>query len=142
MRQLFLNRIIRVVLFCFPLMLAIAGCESGTGFRTEKKIREQIKGTWQKLDLNQTGIVEEWVFTEDNKLFRIEILTPINDTLDRGEYIISTSLTTAYVTTTGLMESQQLNGKWQITALDEESLTMSYHPDTGGLVQKEFVKKQ
>lgn len=124
-----------VVLFAFIL----TACESNNHFRSKKKLKKQIQGSWELVypELNET-----WIF--ENGVLYVDKLVGSAVAKDTGSYSIETTWKEPYVNIRGIelfvSPGLDLNGKWTIIELDGRILYIAIRPDGTGLHQREFIK--
>lgn len=119
----------------------LCSCESYDWFQSEGKLKKEIQGTWKREFMTYSDYEEDWVF-KDGKITIIHIKTP-SDTIDNGNYSIDAKITSAYLKITDLVDSSfsQFNDEWTIVQLDKKVLYLATDYKTGGVVQREFIRK-
>lgn len=124
--------------------LLVAGCDSNQWFQSEKKLKQKIQGTWKREFLKVNPFEEDWVFT-DGTLDILRIKNAITDSIDRGSYEIDAGWTSAHLRIKDLSADSTLleyNTKWTIVELSDKVLYIAADGSRGGLIQREFYKKE
>ncbi|HNR19159.1 MAG TPA: hypothetical protein PKN75_03260 [Bacteroidia bacterium] len=112
-------------------------------FKSEKKIKSDIQGTWDMIIFKTDELDQTWIFTSDSLyLLRQESLGSSNyDTVDVVDYKIDVTVSAPYVIVDGIELDPEYNKKWTITQLDTKVLAIACDYKNGGVLQKEFVKR-
>lgn len=148
----------RLFLFGF-LLLVLSSCEDNMLLRSEKKMKSEIQGTWQREFLGDTAVhyTEQWIFNGD-KLYTVLSLNQPPDFYDDGApdsnhtdnkdtsiitgFKIDTKITRAY------LKFQLINGdtaffvdKWEFVTLDNDVLYLATDdPKSSSVLQLEFAR--
>jgi hypothetical protein len=124
------------------ISLLIYGCEKNPYFQSESTVAKKIQKRWQ-LVLVAPGPSEDWVFT-DGKVYRIGTVKIPNDTIDVGNYSVSTSISDAFLYISGFKNANYLNTKLTISTIDDNVLSiLGTDATTGsGTVYREFTAKK
>ena len=103
-------------------------------------MNEKIQGTWKFFKLMPSDGNETWTFN-DNQLNRVNDSTSV--TIDVGNYLIKTTLSSVYITISGFHTDNPYNNKWEIVTLDNNTLVMvtKYKdPGTSALFERDFSR--
>lgn len=130
-------------LFLIAMAATLTSCESNHMFKSEKKIKSDILGTWDMIIFKTDELDQNWIFTADSLyILRQEALGSANfDTVDVVDYKIDVTISAPYMIVDGIELDPEYNKKWTITQLDTKVLAMACDYKNGGVLQKEFVKK-
>jgi len=127
------------LILLFAGVILISSCESNRWFQSEDKLKSKIQTTWSLVRINHSAAPEEWIFKE-GKVYRLS-LAPV-DTIDIGNYSVSTTLTKAFLSITDFYTAPLLNANWEIIELDKGLLYIATdHDGSTGVMQKEFTEK-
>lgn len=147
-------------LFLFgSLIVILSSCEDSMVLRSEKKMKKEIQGTWEREFLGDTAVhySEQWIFNGD-KLYTVLTELDSPDFYDNGapdstiadnrdtsviaKFEIDAKITRAY------LKFQLVNGdtirfidKWEFVTLDNDVLYLATDdPETNTVLQLEFAK--
>jgi|GEM_PF-699035 len=147
-------------------VLLVAGfisCEENMWLKSEKKLRGQIEGTWDKLFVTSHVYTNEtWEFKDGTILITVTEKTDNHfddgyvdlnkadglDTMimDLGNYSINAKIDNAYLTLSNLEENvvesakQGLNAKWTIVDISNGGMYIAADNGTA-IIQREFEKE-
>lgn len=139
-----------LLVFVFLSGLFFSGCENNEILLSEKKLKEEIKGTWKIVAPRPSAdFVETWVFENGaNTVASQKANSPnMNAT---GNYSIDAKFSKAYIslsgfTFTGRLHSgftaADLNRKWTLVELSDDVLYISATDDAGAIRSMEFAKQ-
>ena len=120
--------------------LFLCSCENFEWFKSEKGIKKQLEGTWQREFLTDTTAQEYWHFAEG----KLNVITLAgSDTTDKNtvDFTVDAGITTSYVKTPSIQVGDYTQSlKWSIVILDNDALYLVAEKD-GSLLQREFAKK-
>jgi hypothetical protein len=146
---------------CAITVLLFSSCEDNMILRSEKKLKKELQGTWQREFLGDTSIHydELWIFTGD-KFYSAFIEHDPPDLVDNGtkDSTLNDNVDTAIVS--GFkVDARILNAflkfqlidrgndttvffdKWEIVELDKNVLYLATdHPISNTVEQREFFK--
>ncbi|MBS1764981.1 MAG: hypothetical protein JSS90_08460 [Bacteroidetes bacterium] len=137
-------KVFKSYLLLAGIFLCFASCESNHFLKSEKKLKSDIIGTWNRV-LFGNELEESWTFVDGN--LKISQPSRHGDTLDVGEYTIDATLSTPYLKIQNTVYTNQnpggdtYNYKWSIIRLDNKVLEIATESELGGLAQIEFVKQ-
>ncbi|MEI2758497.1 MAG: hypothetical protein V9G42_03565 [Bacteroidia bacterium] len=125
-------------------LLLLMGCESNHFFKSEKKLKSDIVGTWDRVLFGPQN-EETWIFVDGT----IKIYQPNRhgDTADVGTFSIDATLTSPFLkieNTTYLNQNpggDTYNHKWSIVKIDNKVLEIATDSPLGGVAQIEFIKQ-
>lgn len=143
--------------------LTFAGCEENMWLKSEKKLRNNLEGTWTRLWVTKVVTVNEsWTFRDGvivivstelttNSLDDgyIDLNTSDNKdtvTYDVGNYSVDAKVDNAYLRLSNLEENiieaakQGLSAKWTIVDIDGSLLYIAAE-NSSAIIQREFEKK-
>ena len=147
-------------LFLFVLVvLFFSSCEDNMFLRSEKKMKKELQGTWQREFLGDTSIhyQEQWVFTGD-KLYTVfrkdnppdlyDDGSPDSTIADNQDTNIYTKFTLDAKTFKAFLKFQLVYGdtakfidKWEFVTLDNDVLYLATDdPTSNTVLQLEFYK--
>ena len=141
------------------LILIFASCEDNMLLRSEKKMKKELQGTWQREFQGDTAVHfdEKWIFTED-KLYTVKSLEFLPDLYDDGapdstlddnqDTCIITKFKIDAKTFKAFLKFELVNGdttrfidKWEFVTLDKDVLYLAADdPTTNTVLQLEFFK--
>lgn len=133
----------RMFFLLAAISLIITACEKTEYFKSEKAVKEKLKGSWTLVPIPRTSPDETWTFS-DNVVYRSQMIGSVMTPIDTGVYTISTSLMKVEIKIENFkIVLDELNGTWQVVTLDSDYLIMATdHDGTTGILQREFTRKQ
>jgi len=147
-------------LFLFGILAVIlSSCEDNMILRSEKKMKEELQGTWQREFLGDTAVhfQEQWIF-EGDKLYTVLRLDDLPDIYDNGAPDSTladnqdTSIVTKFKIDAKILDAfikfQLIYGdtarfidKWEFVTLEDGVLYLATDdPQTNAVLQLEFYK--
>ena len=139
-----------ILVFVFLTGLFLSGCENNEILLSEKKLNQEITGTWKIVAPRPSAdFVETWIFENGaNTVSSSNANSPnLNAT---GGYSIDAKFSKAYISLSGFSFSGRLhsgftaadlNRKWTLVELSESVLYISATDDGGAIRSMEFVKQ-
>ena len=127
------------ILAFFFCVITLCSCEQSMFLRSEKKMNEKIQGAWAFYPLMPSDQKESWTF-KDKRITRNDSSAV---TIDVGDYVIKTTLSSVYITISGFKTDNPYNNKWEIITLDKNTLVMvtKYKdPGTSSLFERDFSR--
>lgn len=141
------------------LAVVLSSCEDNMILRSEKKMKKELQGTWQREFLGDTAVhyQEQWIFVGD-KLYTVLREDDPPDTFDNGapDSTIAdnqdTSIVTGFKIDTKILDAfikfQLIYGdtaffvdKWEFVTLEDGILYLATDdPETNAVLQLEFYK--
>ncbi len=151
----------RVALILITSLFFLASCEDNMILRSEKKIKEDLQGTWQREYLGDTNFTaqEFWIFDGD-KFYSTFVEIDPPDIVDNGARDSTLSDNVDTVVISGFkIDARVLNAflkfqlidkgndttvfvdKWEFVTLDDNTLYLATDdPKGGSVLQREFFK--
>jgi hypothetical protein len=157
------SRIFFSICFFALITITFTSCEENMWLRSEKKLRNDIQGTWNRLFVTSHVTANEyWTFKDGViAITTVEITgSSLDDgyadvnktdgqdtlTLDYGNYNVDAKIDNAYLRLSGLEENiiesakQGLNAKWTIVDIDSKTFYIAAE-NGSAIIQREFEKK-
>ena len=136
MRKLFIPLV-------FSLFL-LTGCENNDFLQSESTVNGKLNGSWKKYGSTSADLKEIWKMDNGS----LTIISRINDkdsVIDHGHYTVLTKFSKIYITISNItnpgLAPQDLNTRWNISALNKTQLYLSTTTNGGALISREFVKQ-
>lgn len=143
-------------LLVLTLLVVLAGCESKTLLRSEKKLKSDIQGHWRPIKgISHYGTAVypnnvQWFF--ENGIVKIVFVDANGKDMiyDQASYSINSKVDNSFLTISGFATDEYRNSnpnsygfdiEWTIVQLSATVLDIAGHPHDGGLVEIEFEKK-
>lgn len=150
------------IFFLCLMAIGFYSCEENMWLKSEKKLRNNLEGTWNKLFVTaNVSSIETWTFKDgvilivgtekkDNGIDDGYTDLVTNDKLDTlmldaGNFSVDAKIDNSYIKLYNLEETviesakQGLNGKWTIVDIDSDILYIA--ADNGSaIIQREFQK--
>lgn len=126
------------------LVVIFSACESNHMFKSEKKIKSDIQGTWDMIVFRSDEADQNWIITADTLYIMLEktVGSATFDTVARVPYKIDVTVSAPYLIIDNIVTpTPEYNKKWTITQLDTKVLAIACDYKDGGVLQKEFVKR-
>ncbi len=137
----------------------MSSCEDNMVLRSEKKMKKEIQGTWQREFLGDTAVhyQEQWIF-KDDKLYTVFTRNDPPDIYDDGapdstiadnkdtsivsKFEIDTKISRAYIKFQLVYgDTTRFIDKWEFVTLDSDVLYLATDdPQTNTVLQLEFAK--
>ncbi len=133
-------KINRSLLFAalFPAFFIFSSCEKTEMFKSEKTIKKQLVGTWNRIPIPKTLPDMNWIFEDNGTVY----LQQSGNETDTGAYEIKTSLTKVDLKIKNLTRFEDYNATWQVVLLDNEVLVMANdHSGATGIKELDFQKR-
>ncbi len=154
----------KILIALFAIVAVLASCESNHFFKSEKKLKGDIIGVWNRIPLGSSDVdKDKWTF-EDGTISIVTYRTNYDtlydsgsyyqdstqadgvDTLymDKGTYTVDATVAAPFLKIEGLTlsSSEFYNSKWTIVQLDGQILEIATdYPNNAGVLQKEFLKQ-
>lgn len=128
--------------------LLVAGswsCSKTEYFKSESKVNDQLKGSWNLLPIPRTAANETWMFSEGT-VYRLksQSLGAEPTPYDTGTFTVETSLLKVEIKIDNFkVVLDELNGTWQVVTLNDDFLVMATdHNGATGILQREFEKRK
>jgi hypothetical protein len=129
-------------------LLLLFSCEENTGLVSEKKIKKEIQGTWNRafLTVDSVQTVEHWVLADGKISIYLGDKYHNPELTDEGYYSVDAKLSGIFLKLSQLEENvpaqaqQKLNAKWNIVELHDGILYIATDEGTGGVRDREFIK--
>lgn len=153
---------IRYLLIFGLLAIVFASCEDNMFLRSEKKMKEELQGKWQREFLGDSSIhrFEHWTFNGDKLDITYTIFDPpdsyddgaadINmadniDTVIKSGFKVDTKINRAYLKLQlidkGINDTTVFVDKWEFVTLEDKVLYIATdNPDGTSVLQREFSK--
>lgn len=153
---------VKIVSIIF-VVLFLSSCEENMWLRSEKKVRNELEGNWNRLSMTKNVIkIETWSFKDGVVVITETEMVPNNlddgfkdlntsdgldtVTIDVGNFSLDTKLNNVFLRLSELEKNvvesakQGLNAKWTIVDIDKNLLFIA--ADNGSaIIQREFEKK-
>lgn len=119
-------------------------CESNHFFKSEKKLKSNLEGTWNRVQISGSEPIEQWTFLGGT--VSISQVKQDSTIIISGSYSIDATLTAPFLKIEDLSRDSigfptDYDIKWSIVQLDERVLDIVADIPTGGLAQIEFTKQ-
>lgn len=119
-------------------------CESNHFFKSEKKLKSNLEGTWNRVQISGSEPIEQWTFLGGT--VSISQVKQDSTIVISGSYSIDATLTAPFLKIEDLSRDSigfptDYDIKWSIVQLDERVLDIVADIPTGGLAQIEFTKQ-
>ncbi|MBK7849932.1 MAG: hypothetical protein IPJ66_02015 [Bacteroidetes bacterium] len=122
----------------FPAFFIFSSCEKTEMFKSEKTIKKQLVGTWNRIPIPKTLPDMNWIFEDNGTVY----LQQSGNETDTGAYEIKTSLTKVDLKIKNLTRFEDYNATWQVVLLDNEVLVMANdHSGATGIKELDFQKR-
>ena len=79
------------VLLLVTIAASLSSCEKVEYFKSEKNVREELKGSWNLVPIPRTNPDQIWTFSDD-LIYRKVMINGAMVPVDTGRYVIHTSL--------------------------------------------------
>ncbi|HNQ12743.1 MAG TPA: hypothetical protein PKH65_04145 [Bacteroidia bacterium] len=131
------------------LILSFSSCENKQWLQSEKKLKKEIQGSWQRIYASPSieNRYEHWIFNDGAIYITKRNTDGSIDTTDHGKYRIDATMFEPFLITSDLeqhvpnVSMEKLNGKWTIVELEDGILYIAHQPENSGVIQREFIKK-
>ena len=137
MRKLFIPLV-------FSLFL-LTGCENNDFLQSESTVNGKLNGTWKKYDSNSTDPNQKWKMENGSLTITMKMPNGEDSIVDHGHYTVLTKFSKIYLTISDIsvlaLKPQDLNTRWNISALNKTQLYLSATNNGGALISREFVKQ-
>ncbi len=128
------------VLLLVTIAASLSSCEKVEYFKSEKNVREELKGSWNLVPIPRTNPDQIWTFSDD-LIYRKVMINGAMVPVDTGRYVINTSLMKVVFVTEGFTPVAELDADWHIVQLDKDFLIIATdYYDTKGIYQLEFTR--
>lgn len=128
------------VLIMISIAASLSSCEKVEYFKSEKNVREELKGSWNLVPIPRTNPAQIWTFSDD-LIYRKVMINGAMVPVDTGRYVINTSLMKVVFVTEGFTPVAELDADWHIVQLDKDFLIIATdYYDTKGIYELEFTR--
>lgn len=128
------------VLIIISIAASLSSCEKVEYFKSEKGVREELKGSWNLVPIPRTNPAQIWTFSDD-LIYRKVMINGAMVPVDTGRYVINTSLMKVVFVTEGFTPVAELDADWHIVQLDKDFLIIATdYYDTKGIYELEFTR--
>jgi hypothetical protein len=135
-----------IMLTCASVLLV--SCESNHFFKSEKKLKNDIVGTWNRVLFGTDQQEEYWTFVNDT----LKIYKPASgsgsEVSDAGTYSVDATVSSPFLKIEKTnaknrfpYDGDTYNYKWTIVQLDNKVLEIATETPYGGVAQIEFIKQ-
>lgn len=143
-------------LLVLTILVALAGCESKTFLRSEKKLKSDIQGHWRPISgISHYGTSVypdnvQWYFNNGTIQIVYVDANGKDNVYDQATYSINTKVDNSFLTISDFTTVDYHNSNpnsygfditWTIIQLNATTLDIAGRPHDGGLVELEFEKK-
>jgi hypothetical protein len=129
------------VLLIIAATASLSSCEKVEYFKSEKNVREELKGSWNLVPIPRTNPAQTWTFSDDLIYRKVMNSNGVMVPADTGRYVINTSLMKVVFVTEGFTPAAELDADWHIVQLDKDFLIIATdYYDTKGIYELEFTR--